>query len=241
MKTKTVNIVIALIVAFLASAGLFMYVKSLQDRAIAGEQVQEVYVAVETVSEGASFGDVVASGKVKLEKVPARFVAEGAVQASSDSFRDMVLQEKVVKGEQVTASALEPVSEASLSLQVPPGHMAMSISVTDVNSLGSRVEEGDLVAIFATFSKDSVAVPVSKQVLSSVPVLTTDYVAVGGKGFAKSGAGEGKALITVALTPVQAEKLAYVESLGDLYVALQRSGERLNVQTAGVNGASVVK
>jgi len=150
--------VIAIIVALaLAGAGTFFlvgFVRGAEDRALAGEVLVAVLVADRPIEAGTPAEDLV--GLVRMEQVPAKVAAEGAV-GDLAALEGKVAAIDLLPGEQLVSDRfLDPAAyDESLGggaqVEVPPELLQVTLSLSPERLVGGELRPGDLVAVFASF------------------------------------------------------------------------------------------
>jgi pilus assembly protein CpaB len=151
MLRKIIGIVAALLLAGVGTIVLVLYVQSAEQRALAGERTVNVLVLHEAVAAGTPAGQLAAS--VKPELVPAKVQAVGSVE-SLDELEGLVAAVELVSGEQVVAQRfVEPVTYAArAAVEIPPGLLQVTVSLSPDRALGGRITPGDTVGVLASFS-----------------------------------------------------------------------------------------
>ncbi len=207
-----------------------------------------VLVATKDIPKGSK----VDQDSIEVKKVSREYLQPGAV-SSLDRIADMMVIAPIYQGEQVTLSKLSrPRRAGDLAEVTPVGKRAVTIVADNLGSLVGMVRPGDYVDIVAligvptqTADKKTVAqlavVPVFQNVLvlavgrsvESAPAPAA--TAKGGQryeGGSAPGGGIKKdeaAFITIALTPQEANLIAFIQEQGRLRLVL-RSTADANVQ-----------
>ena len=150
MNRKLIGSVVAIVLAAVGTFILLMYVRSAEDRALAGEQVTPVYVVRQLVPKGTRAEDL--PKHVELEKVPAKVFAAGGVSDLAD-LQDKVAAVDLVPGEQVVQARFQSPEEvaAAGAIDVPEGLQEVTVSLTADRAAGGRVQPGDTVGVVASF------------------------------------------------------------------------------------------
>ncbi len=150
MKKRILGVVASVV---LAGVGVFLtlsYVNSAEERAVEGQQTVEVLVVENTIAAGESAADI--GERVKAVLVPTKVQAEGSV-ASLGELTGMVAAVDLQPGEQVLKSRFITEAEqvAQQEFQVPDGLLQVTIALEPDRALGWELEQGDLVAVLASF------------------------------------------------------------------------------------------
>lgn len=147
---RTLGIIAALAIAGLGTLLLVGYVRSAEDRALAGEELVEVLVIDTPVAKGTPAA--VLEGSTRLERVPAKVSAEGSVSDLA-TLGDFVASTDLLPGEQVTVQRFVAAETLLVraAVEPPPGTIAVTISISPERALGGAILPGDVVAVFASF------------------------------------------------------------------------------------------
>jgi Flp pilus assembly protein CpaB len=112
--------------------------------------------------------------------------------------------------------------EAAVRVRIPDGYRAVSVPVDDVIATAGFVRPGSDVDVLVTLEDDGTgAGPVSRLVLQSVQVVGNDRAAFRNE----DGQMVTTAVVTLLVTPQDAERLALAETGGRLHLALRTGGQ----------------
>jgi pilus assembly protein CpaB len=157
----------------------------------------------------------------------------------SGSFRDAgqlqtrVPRRAIAAGEPILAASLLPEgSEAGLVAVIDEKLRAVSVKVDPVIGVAGFVRPGARVDVLATLRRIdlSAKLPYSKVILQDVQVLAIDQK----METASNGEAEIVSVVTLQVTPKQAEQLIYSAHEGRLQLALRSPGDREIVKSAAV-------
>lgn len=150
MNRKFVGIVAAVLLASVGTFTLLAWVKSAEDRALAGERVVNVLVVQEDISEGTRAEDL--ETRIAVERVSAKVKAAGSVDDVAD-LEGKVAAVDLVAGEQVLATRfVEPaVLARQTSVEVPDGLQEVTVKLEPQRAVGGNVRPGDTVGLVASF------------------------------------------------------------------------------------------
>lgn len=234
MRTKAIIIVIALILAGVATVLAVNYINSARSEVAASSEPIEVLVAQEDIPRGVAAEELIAGGMIALEQVPQRYVAADAI-SSERAIEGQVLNTPLSKGEQVTVARFSLPSAAGLSYSVPADQVAIAIPVNEVRGISGMVRPGDRVAVFVTIESADEAeegakvtrllIPEAKVVamgtaLTSEPVEQTTQEEGGAIVSTNREAPEAPSVMTLAVPPADAEKLIFSEEVGSVWITL---------------------
>lgn len=203
------------------------------------ERIRTEQVPVLVATQDVPKGSTIDNNSVGVAVIPMQHVQPQAA-TSLDRIAGMVTLVPISKGEQITLNKLMPVKEAApvagtLAMVTPIGKRAITISVDSISGLGGMIRPGDYVDVVAM-----TVIPVStaegNQVTQSavVPLFQNVLVlAVGQNTGAVPPAAEGRyqteqpaaagasPLITLALSPQEANFLAFIQEQGKIRLSLR--------------------
>ena len=116
----------------------------------------------------------------------------------------------------------------NLARAIPPGKRAVSIAVTKATSVGGFIQQGDYVDVIATF-KPRNSDPITKIVLQDIQILAVGgtYEFEGTMASSTPTIAAGKVeLVTLALNPVDLEKLMYLDSGANFRLVLKNPRDK---------------
>jgi pilus assembly protein CpaB len=224
---------VAIVTAAVASLGVYAAVKSIPVREV---EVAHTFVAV--AAHNLPTGSRIAEKDVKLVAWPSKNPVPGAF-SEIKPIVDRGLVVAVGENEPLTETKLAPIgSGAGLPPSIPPGMRAMSVKVDEVIGVAGFVVPGTRVDLVVTLRGSGQAEePMSRTVASNVLVLTA------GTKFDQEQAKDGKAqpstVVTLAVTPNDAERVALASSEGKISLALRNPLDVAPTETTGVHVAAL--
>jgi pilus assembly protein CpaB len=105
MGRRTVLLVAAVVVAALGTVMVFLYVKSVDDRATEGQALVEILVAKEDIAAGASLSDALQQTQIDTSRWPSASVPDGAI-GNADVLGTKVARTQIHKGEPILEAML---------------------------------------------------------------------------------------------------------------------------------------
>jgi pilus assembly protein CpaB len=165
--------------------------------------------------------------------------------APAGSFRDpsevegRVLRRPLARGEPVLEPSLLPVgSAAGLPSVIGGARRAVSVKVDPVVGVAGFVTPGTRVDVIATLRRidTNEKLPYTKLILQDVSVLAIDQKLEE----AKNGEPELVSVVTMEVTPKQAEELTYAAHEGRLQLALRSPADHEEVKTQPVSVATLL-
>jgi pilus assembly protein CpaB len=225
---------LALAVAGVAS---FMVYRAVQNIPVREVEVKSYFVAV--AARPLPLGTMLASNDVKLVAWPASSpVAGGFSKVEEVTNRGLITA--VSENEPITNIKLAPIEAgAGLPPTITAGMRAISVKVNEVIGVAGFVTPGTHVDVMVTLrgdnkDKDSI----SRVVVSNVQVLTS------GTKFDQDQAKDGRAIpstvVTLLVTPDDAERIALAGTVGQIMLTLRNPLDKEPTETKGARTASLM-
>lgn len=234
MRATIITLISAIALGVIAALGVFVYTAGADDRALAEQQAVDVIVTTQEIPTGTTLGQAWADGTVESTRVPAANAPTGYLPVDAD--RLQVAQSTIPSGQIVLAGSFGAQVPVAETIDLRPGEVALSVELGDPQRVGTFLRPGSSIAIFNTkidLNGDSE----TRLLLFGVPVL-----AVGDATAAQSTEDQATeaqtALVTLAVTPGEAERVVHAAQTGALYLALLDSDAQ-PVVTAGVTDSSL--
>jgi pilus assembly protein CpaB len=228
-------VVLALAVATAAIASFGVY------RAIARMPVREVEVAGRNVAVAARSlppGVRLTEQDVRLAVWPAKSPVPGSYSQVKDVVNRALLAGVVENEPLVDAKLARPEAGAGLSPTIPQGMRAMAVKVNDVIGVAGFVGPGTRVDLVVTIRKNSEST--SRTVVSNVQVLASGTRAEQEKArTVLTGAQSSAAVVTLLVSPVDAERIALAQVEGQIVLVLRNPLDTEPTTTAGVRTAAL--
>jgi pilus assembly protein CpaB len=220
---------VATLTAGIASLGVYAAVKSIPVREV---EVAHTFVAV--AAHNLPTGSRITEKDVKLVAWPARNPVSGAFSELKPVL-DRGLVVAVGENEPFTETKLAPLgSGAGLPPSIPPGMRAMSVKVDEVIGVAGFVVPGTRVDLVVTLRGSGQAEEsMSRTVASNVLVLTAGTRL--DQEQAKDGKPQPSTVVTLAVSPTDAERVALASSEGKISLALRNPLDVTPTETAGVH------
>lgn len=176
-------------------------------------------------------GSVINKEKVKLRTFMSGSLAEGTFFSDLDALEGRVVLSPVKTGEPVLRSRLAPESlaEGGVPAVIKDRKRAISVKVDQVIGVAGFIKPGDRVDVLVTLENPEGGGVITKIVLENMLVLAT------GTQVAKGGEGEAApvGVITIEVTPEEAEKVALATTQGRIQLALRSYKDSKEVYTKG--------
>jgi pilus assembly protein CpaB len=232
-STRTlVVILVATVVAAVASFGV--YVRNIPVREV---EVAHNYVAV--AARSLPNGTRLTEKDVRLAAWPSKHPVEGGFSKVEDVI-NRGLVTPVFENEPLIEKKLAPIeSGAGLPPSIPTGMRAMSVKVDEVVGVAGFVLPGTRVDVVVTLRRQSgnnAEEAMSRTVVSNVLVLTN------GTKYEQDQGGEPQSstVVTLAVTPQDAERVALAATEGKISLALRNPLDVEPTETPGIRVGSLM-
>jgi pilus assembly protein CpaB len=247
MARRSLAVLFAVTLAVIGAVLVLVYARSADARALEGQQVVDAYVATKDIPAGTSAKNAVDRGWLRKESFSQKGVPAGTLTEVAGPITQMVATTDIAAGEIVLSKRFGDQQLGKAAVTVPEGSVAVTVELTDPARIGPFLRPGSRIAIYDTFNaKDSKAtndklpngeklsdkkedLHVTRVVLPSVEVLGVGDDTVSGsvtpQDEQKSGGqGVASALVTVAVSPADAQRLVHATQTGTLYAVLLGAG-----------------
>jgi Flp pilus assembly protein CpaB len=247
MKSRGVVVVLALILATIATAGVFLYSQGVKQDAIKGGDLRDVIVSKVDIAANTEMDELIAADQFELLQVPVDAVVDGAVTDLAQ-LRGQRNTAFILAGEQIPISRVESGEIPGGVLGIPEGHQAISVSLDAPRAIAGALAGGDNVTIYATFEGVKINL-VQKDFLKSLqagnvsglqsqgelPSFDTTVVLApevevlrvtratdpeAEDAQAEQQAAQGAVSVTLAFLPDEAQRFVFAMELGQVYLSL---------------------
>lgn len=224
MDRRRIFLVVAVIVALLGTALVFLYVRGADERAESRFETVEVLRATQAIEPGESIDDAAAAGKIAMQPVVRDYLQPG-YQTSLDSLSGQFAAVRIYPGEQVVADKFsEEVQAATSALPIQDDQSAVSVSLDDPARVAGFVNPGAEVAIYFSGTNPG-GEPFTRLLLERVTVIgvgsttPTPVTTTTAEGEATTEALP-KTLMTLSLDQRSSEKVIFGQKNGSLSFGL---------------------
>jgi pilus assembly protein CpaB len=227
MKGRGLVVFLALILATLATVGVFMYSRGVQEDAKAGGTMVAVVVSKVDLPARTDLDQLIKDDQFKIIEVQESAVVGGAV-TSVDQLAGKSNSVAILAGEQIPVARISGDVPGG-ALAIPEGMEAITVSLDASRGVAGAINAGDHVTIYSTFS----GVPgkgTAKETTTVVLVPTAELLAVfrplssssfGGDEAPTSGEQvPGSLTVTLALTPEDAQHFVFSMETGSTWFGL---------------------
>ncbi len=263
MTRRVVGVTAAVILALVGTISLAAYVNTAEQRALAGEELVEVYVVDELIPGGTPAEEV--ANLVSVEEVPLKVRAAGAIESLA-SYNGYVAAVDLLPGEQLVGGRFIQRSELTdreVGIDVPEDMVEVTIELEPERAVGGLLTPGQTVAVLASFapfeSSGAAAVPVDGALVplptsgggdaSTKTPNTTDLLLRKVLVTAVQGARienerlttppDGSVFVTMAVSPFDVERIVFTAENGNIWLAIERDTVP-DTDTAGQTRDSVL-
>jgi pilus assembly protein CpaB len=231
MNRRRIFLVVAVVVALVGTALVFLYVRGADQRAESRFETVEVLRAVQPIEQGESIDEAAAAGKIAMQPIVSDYLQAG-YQTSLDALAGQFASAAIYPGEQIVTAKFGAAVEAESALQIPDGQVAVSVNLTDPARVAGFVTLGSEVAVYFNGTTADEA-PYSRLMVERVSVIgvgsttPTQTTTTSAEGEATTEALP-STLLTLALDQDDAEKMMYAQGNGELAFALLTDKSRIN-------------
>ena len=228
MNRRSRTILVLVVAILMAGGASFVVYRTVQQIPVRQVEVANYHVVV--AAKPLSMGARLTAGDVKLVAWPASSpVANG--HSEIKAVLDRGLLSSVVENEPLTENKLASLAAgAGLPPTIPQGMRAMSVQVNEVVGVAGFVVPGSKVDLMVTLRRNDDTM--TRTVVRNVQVLTagTRY----DQEKAKDGQPIPSTVVTLMVSPEDAERITLAQSQGQIMLALRNPLDTANIETAGV-------
>jgi pilus assembly protein CpaB len=252
MSRRVIGFIAAARLAVVGTVALVAYVAGAEQRALAGEELTEVYVVRTPIPGGTAAEEI--EPHLSVEQVPLKVRADEAVD-NLPALAGLVTAVDLVPGEQLVTSRFverSAFADREVGIDVPEDLVEVTIELDPQRAVGGLLEPGQTVAVLASFEPfklsqtvvevdgETVGLPsaAAEEIEGSTPnstdlllrkVLVTavqERAARGGEAATEdqrlTTAPGGAVHVTLAVSPIDAERLVFTAEFGTLWLAIDR-------------------
>jgi pilus assembly protein CpaB len=222
---RTIVVAVAVAVGVAASVLSYVFLNNAQQRAYHNAKLVEAYVVSKPVPAALSGTEAISDGYITTKKIPTEFRPATAVtKLSSIENKEAVASFSV--GQVLVASMFVSQTSASggFAQQIPPGDVAVTVSVDQVHGVAGFPVPGNRVDLFITLNGAETIL------LRNVTILATGTSSANqntaqGSTTATTTPVNSSGLYTFEVTPVDAERIALAQQDGlGIYMVLVPPG-----------------
>lgn len=227
MKGRALVVFLALILATLATAGVFMYSRGVQEEANTGGTMVPVVVTKVDIPARSDLDQLIGDDQFRIIQVPASVVVDGAV-TSVDQLAGKNNSVAILAGEQIPVARISGNVPGG-ALAIPEGMEAITVSLDASRGVAGAINAGDHVTIYSTFRDAPGKGAAANETVTVVLVPTAELLAVfrplasstfGGDEPTSSEQLPGSLTVTLALTPEDAQRFVFSMESGSPWFGL---------------------
>lgn len=242
MRFRSLVVVLALVLATLATAGVFLYTRGVKEDAESGGSLRAVIVSKVDIPANSDLNQFISDGQFVEKLFPQDTIVEGAITEISQ-LRNRRTNVFILAGEQIPISRVEGGKVEGGVLSIPEGHQAITVSLESPRALGAALAGGDNITVLATFTdvvveerrrnrqEEPATTPAGQEeepelvaatvvLVPQVEVLRVSVpqtTAVGGEETADT---SGDISVTLAFLPEEAQRFVFALEQGTVYLSL---------------------
>jgi len=243
VKRRVLTVALAVLLALIGIVAVLAYVHKANERAIQGLKTVTVLAASQPIPAGTTVSAALSGHMLTSEKMPVSSVPSGYINKVTHDISHLVTSSAMQPGQILVTLLLVPAGQATGTLAVPVGKIAVSVELCLAADVAGYVQQGTHVVLFETYASGSSqslqqscdatrqvqgdAKVYTRIVLPDVQVLSVtqgpgssqggDTVQVNSAG---SPGSQGAVFVTLAVTPAQAQRLIMVSQAGLPYLAM---------------------
>jgi pilus assembly protein CpaB len=227
VKGRALVVVLALILATVATAGVFLYAQGLEKDAEAGGTMVSVVVSEVDIPPRTDLNLLIKDDLFRVIQVNEAAYVDGAI-TSVDQLADKNNAVAILAGEQIPQARITGNVQGG-ALSIPEGMEALTVSLDAPRGVAGLINTGDSVTIYSTF-KEVARKDGSTETVTVVLVPTVELLAVhrplassafgGGDTEAQGEQLPGSLAVTVALTPQDAQRFVFSMESGSTWFGL---------------------
>jgi pilus assembly protein CpaB len=237
MQSRVLAILVAVVLALVATAALVVYVNGADRRAISDQKPVLVWVAAKPITAGTSGLTASNTEAIKRVAVPKKNIFPGAV-LSLNQIQNLRAAVDIMPGEQLLLKRWVGAADVAGRglLQIPEGYQAVAIGMDLTRQVAGFVTPGDTVSLLLTMQRRGS--DRSEFLLQNIRVLAVGATALansaaqGGGGRVTQGKGQ-VAAVTLAVPQEKVESVVFAAEHGSIYMTLLASPDAKPVPSGG--------
>jgi pilus assembly protein CpaB len=152
VRRRILSFALAVVLAVLGTAGVAVYVRNANNRALAGLKTTTVLVAVKPIPAGTSAVEALRVGWLSRQRLPMSSVPSLAVAAVRQGLASLVMSADVPPG-QVLLQPMLVSQVGSGTLAPPPGKSLVTIQLCLSEAVAGYVRPGSWVTVYNSYTK----------------------------------------------------------------------------------------
>ncbi len=151
MRSRGLVVVLALILATLATVGVFLYSRGVKEEAREGTDLVSVVVSEVDIPANSDLNQFIRDGRFTTVEIGQEALIDDAITEISqlENLRNSVV---IFAQEQIPLARVQGGEVPGGLLSIPEGHQAMTVALDAPRAISGTLAGGDNVTIYATFS-----------------------------------------------------------------------------------------
>ena len=227
MNKRSNGVVVGgIIVALLGMVLVFTYAGRVGAGAGVSGGAATAFVATSDIPAGTRWEDM--TGALKRKEVPSDVRPATAV-ANTNQLNGRSTVQSIAKGEIVTTTQFN--TSTTGGLDIPAGQNAVTINLGVPQAVARYIQAGSETNVYVTYKNvpqggAPADATITKLLLSNIKVLANQPLMAPAEETAQAASNQtGEVLLTLALTPEQAEKLIFAKENGSVWLGLVHPGD----------------
>ncbi len=223
MGRRTVLLIAALVVAALGTAMVFIFINNYTTSEDEGAQFKTVLIATATIPAGTTSEAAAEAGSFETQEWQDQTIPDGAISDPA-AISSLVALAPVFPGQAILTQMFGAPGQAGGGLAIPKDELAIAVELGDPNRVAGFVAPGSEVAVFVTL-EDAAGNPKTQLLLSRSTVIAVGPTTVSTVTTTQDTGDQNveeisRAILTLALSQSDSQKIIYAQSQGDLYFGL---------------------
>lgn len=151
MRSRGLVVMLALVLATLATAGVFLYSRGVKEDARQGGDLATIVVSTVDISANTDLNDLIRDEMFTTRDVPRDALIDDPITQVSQ-LRNLRNSVYIFAGEQIPVARVQGGEVPGGLLSIPEGHQAMTVALQAPRAISGALAGGDKVAIYATFT-----------------------------------------------------------------------------------------
>jgi pilus assembly protein CpaB len=238
MGRRTLLLVAALVIAALGTTGVFLYVNGVDERAQADYDLVEVLVATAPIAVGTTAQEASDSGTLELRPFLRKSLQGMPALSDISGIADKVALAPIAAGEPILEGQFGEENQTG-TLPIPEGKLAVSVQLDDPARVAGFVGAGSRVAIFLTTGTGGDS-DETRLLLSNIEVIAAGQTTQTPVTSASQPTEDlPKALLTLAVSQEEAQKIVYGSQHGQMHFGLLREDSEVTATVPGTSAGNL--
>jgi pilus assembly protein CpaB len=216
MKSRAPAVATALVLALVATGGVFLYIQGVRHSAKTGGGLVSIIVSKQDIPAGTPLDSLISSGEFTTTSVPRDDLVQGIV-TDINQLRGQRTAFPILANEQISTARFRGATEAlGGRLGIPDGYVGTTVSLEAQRIVGGTIQQGDHVTLYGTYEPPGKTGGQAQETRTIVPDVRVLAITTS----TSSSSGSTETLVTLALHPYDAEVVVYTQEQGHLWMSL---------------------